>query len=328
MSNLSEYRKLLTNNPAVILVTNINYKVSTLSSQTYSWVDLRKNLINADGRYSVLKTSETQKLQVQYFPNAVYTKEGNRFYIKAREFEAFCSEQATKFFEDVSKLSTPQYLNGWCLINGYMDSVNDNLLFQDSSRLVGYPLLDSGTHAAYALQMGDTAMTLRTEFSNPVVGMYHPQEVTPETLTLAGNFLYLINNHASSYIYAQLFDSRFDSLYSFDVRYFREPSQITEHLELIHKEHNTLLRIQSLQDKLVVNTKQAKDTDYRDYYLRVLEIMHDRASLQAVPMLVGTYKPRQSVFKNTCRIINAGNYDLEQAIEITIEAARISRKGS
>lgn len=329
MSKDSKYKQLLSKNPAVILATCLKSKSGTSSSDTYNWIDLRKKLINADGKYSVCTAVDSKYVQQQYFPNANYSKEGNRFYIKAKEFEAFCSDQASKFFESVSKLSIPHYLLGWDLSGGHMNSIGDNpgyLNFKDSSRLVGYPLHINGyMQEAYVLQMGDTAMTLRTEFSNSVIGLYNPERVTAETLTLAGNFLYMAINYHGSNMYSQMFDSKFTDMFAFDFRYSSDQIVTLEHLKLLHKEHETLIRLQVLRDRINPYSSVGEDKDYRDYFLRVFEILHDRATLKADSLLVGIYKPQQSGFKNTCTIINAGNYDLDQAIEIAIEAAQLSR---
>lgn len=329
MSKESTYKQLLHKNPAVILSTSLKSKSGTSSNDTYNWIDLRKKLINADGKYSVCTAVDTKHVQQQYFPSASYSPEGNRFYIKAKEFEAFCSDQATKFFEGVSRLSIPHYLLGWDLSGGYMNSIGDNpghYHFKDSSRLVGYPLHCNGDiQEAFVLQMGDTAMTLRNEFGNSVIGLYTPAGVTAETLTLAGNFLWMANNYNGSNMYSHVFDSKYSDMFSFDFRYSSEEKDCTSQLKLLHKEHETLIRLQTLRDRVNPYSAIGEDKDYRDYYLRVFEILHDRATLKADSMLVGIYKPYQSGFKNTCTIINAGNYDLDQAIEIAIEASRISR---
>lgn len=329
MSHGSKYKQLLHRNPAVILATNLKTKSGTSNNETYNWVDLRKKLINSDGKYSVCTAVDTKYVQYNHFPNAKYSQESNRFYIKAKEFEAFCSEQATKFFEDVTRLSIPEYLLGWELTSGNMASVGDNGAyhnFKDSSRLVGYPLHNSGhVQEAYVLQMGDTAMTLRSEFCNQVIGLYNPEGVTAETLTLAGNFLWMVNNYNGSNMYSHMFDSKFTDMFSFDFRYSSDQIDTIKQLKLMNKEHETLIRLQTLRDNINPYSAGGEDKDYKNYFLRVFEILHDRATLKADSMLVGIYKPNQSGFKNTCTIINAGNYDLDQAIEIAIEAAQLSR---
>lgn len=329
MSKDSKYKQLLSKNPAVILATHLKTKSGASTLETYNWIDLRKKLINSDGKYSVEARVDAKAVQFKYFPKARFSPEGNRFYIKAKEFEAFCSEQATQLFEEVTKLSIPEYLLGWELTGGSMNSIGDNphyMNFKDSSRLVGYPLHGSNyIQEAYVLQMGDTAMTLRSEFSNRVIGLYNPEGVTAETLTLAGNFLYMVNNHPGSNMYSHMFDSAFTDMFSFEFNYSRDQNDVISQLKLLNKEHETLIRLQTLRGKINPYSSDGNDQDYRDYLLRVFEILHDRATLKADSMLVGIYKPNRTVFKNTCTIINTGNYDLDQAIEIAIEAAQISR---
>ena len=325
-----KYYNLLTKNPASILATNLRTKSGLSDGETYNWIDLRKKLINSDGKYSVETNSDTKREQQKYFPQATYSPVGNRFYIKAKDFEAFCTEQASKFFEDVKGLSVPGYLLGWNLSsNTNMSSVSENPrynTFKEGSRLVGYPLTGNNyIQHAYFLQMGDTGMTLRTEFNNHVLGLYNPEGVTAETLTLAGNFLYVLTNNTNSNLYSQMFDSEQDSMFSFDFRYDNGTQATIAQLQLMHKEHETLIKLQTMRNQLDIDHSTGDDTMYREFYRRVFEIQHDRASKVADTMLVGIYKSHQSGFKNTCTIINAGNYDLDQAIEIAIEAAQILR---
>jgi hypothetical protein len=329
MANDSKYKELLHQNAAVVLATHLKTKSGASGAEAYNWIELRKKLINADGKYSVETTGASQGMQAKFFPQASYSPVGNRFYIKATEFEAFCSEKATEFFEDVQRLSIPEYLLGWELTSGNMNSVGDDSRYhncKEGSRLVGYPLHGNGyIQEAYVLQMGDTAMTLRNEFSNSVIGLYNPQGVTAETLTLAGNFLWVVNTYQGSNLYSHVFDSPFSEMFSFDFKYSHDQLDSLKQLKLLNKEHETLIRLQSLRDRLNVYSSEGTDKDFKEYYIRVFEIMHDRASRVADSMLVGIYKARQSGFKNTCMLINAGNYDLDQAIEIATEAAQISR---
>lgn len=317
------YCDILNKNPAIVLASNLKTKSGLDCTGSYNWIDLRKKLINSDGKYSFESCNDSRIIKQIHFPQASFSGMGNRFYIKAKDFEAFCTTQAQEFFDQVKKLSLPEYIIGWNLRGQAMTSLGDHryVNFKSSSRLVGYPLNDNRpTQQAYVLQMGDRAMDLRYEFERHVLGMYTPYGVTTETITLAGIFHWVYTGNDGSNLYSEMLDGVFDHMFAFDFRYRSGDDGVLDHLRHIHKEHETLVRVHSLKTKSDTDVKA-----FRELYLRVYEIMHDRASRVADSVLVGVYKPHQSGFNNVCSIINTGNYDLDQAIEIAVEANVLSK---